>query len=100
MALNNFAPTACGMMGAAPGSSQRAAVPGGGGATLLVTNLGPSAVYVVLGSNTVVATPATGIAVLANASIALAVGTNTYIAAIGHGGIATINLAQGDVALS
>ena len=100
MALNNFDPSAYGMLGVNGTTSQRKAVPGGGGSTLLVTNLGPATVFVLLGGSTVSVTPSTGIAVLVGQALALAVGSNTYIAAIGDEENAIINLAQGDVPVS
>ena len=95
MALTNFTPAAYGALGATKDASVAQAVPGGGGATLLITNLGPSPAVVLLGASAVVVTLATGVAVLPNQSIALAVGANTHIAAIGAGGTAVLNLAQG-----
>src|ERR1700722_6722969 len=98
MALSGFAPSGAGQISGLPNQSQRVALPGGGGATLVVTNLGPSDAYVLLGTNTVVVTPATGMLVLARTSIALTVGAATNIAAIGAAGgqyIANLNLVQG-----
>jgi hypothetical protein len=96
MAILNFTPSACGMMSAPANTSEARAIPGGAGPTLLITNLGPSAAVVLLGGSTVVATVATGIAVLPGCPLALGVGANTHIAAWGLGGNATLNLAQGD----
>ncbi len=107
MALSNFTPSAFGVlacpspapMAVAPftvGTSANVAIPGGGGPTLVVTNVGPYPAVVLLGGSTVTVTPATGIAVGVNQSVALAVGSDGYIAGLGvGGGPAILNLAQG-----
>ncbi len=95
MALASFSPTNFGMV-AAGRTSAAQAVPGGAGATLLVSNLGPYPAAVLLGNSTVAVTAATGVVVLPNQALPLAVGTATHIAAIAVGGnLAQLNLAQG-----
>lgn len=105
MAIPNFDPTGYGALTApaptpdavtaAPATSARAALPGGG-PTLVITNLGPSDAVVLLGDETVTVTsPGDGIVVLRRASIALAVGSNSYCSAIGTEDRAVLNLAQG-----
>ena len=98
MAYTNFTPTAYGQL-IAPGtvSSPATALPGGGGPTLIVTNIGTHPAIVLLGGSTVQATITTGIAVAPNQSLPLAVGSNGYIAAIGTGYSChtILNLAQG-----
>jgi hypothetical protein len=96
MALNSFAPTNFSSF-TALGISTLVALPGGGGAALLVTNCGPSAIAVKLGDNTVtVAGSQNGVVINAGQSLALTVGTATYLAAISLGfGNAQVNLAQG-----
>lgn len=96
MALSAFTPTNYGGMSAVSATSGNQAIPGGAGPTLLVSNLGPNPAVVLLGtSNAVTVTASTGIAVIPGQSIPLTVGSNTYIASIGVGGDATLNLAQG-----
>jgi hypothetical protein len=95
MALSNFTPSGYAMMAALWGTSSVQALPGGGGATLVVTNMGPSPAVVLLGGSTATVTPATGMVILAHSTVALAVGSNGYIAAIGTESNATLNLAQG-----
>ena len=95
MAFPSFAPSAYGTMAAPSGASVAQAIPGGAGPTLLVTNMGPSPAVVLLGGSTVVVTPATGVMILPNQSLALAVASNTYIAAMGTQAAAILNLAQG-----
>ena len=96
MASNNFSPTGYGEMIVAPYISSAQAVPGGGGPTLQVTNLGPNAAVVILGSNTVVVTQATGVLIPVNQSRDLAVGSATYIAGMALGGInSRLYLSQG-----
>jgi hypothetical protein len=95
MALSSFTPSAYGSMSAPPGTSASQAIPGGDGTVLLVTNIGPAPAVVLLGGSSVAVTFSTGVAVLPNQSLALAVGSNTYIAAMGIGSSALLNLAQG-----
>ena len=95
MALANFSPSAYASVGAPWGTSVAVALPGGGGPTLLVTNMGSSPVVVLLGGSNVVVTAATGVMILPNTSLPLAVASNTYIAAMGTQAAAVLNLAQG-----
>jgi hypothetical protein len=101
MALANFTPSAYGCISAGDTSAAHA-LPGGTGVTLLVTNIGPSPAAVLLGADSeeapLVVTSATGVVVLPNQAIALTVGANTHIAAIGLGSNAVLNLARGDSA--
>ena len=84
MAINTypgFTPTAHARL-AASTTSSNVAVAGTPGLAL-VSNLGPSPLFVVLGtSSAVVATVATGVTILPNQQLFLGVGSNTYIAAI------------------
>lgn len=94
--LLNFTATNYGSAAALPGVSTAVALPGGGGPTLLVSNIGPSPAVVLLGSSSAVTvTPSTGVVVLPNQSLALGVGSNTYIAIMGTQALASLNLAQG-----
>jgi hypothetical protein len=61
--------------------------------TALVTNIGSAVGYVLLGDSSVAVTSGTGLAVLPGASVALTIGANTYLAAIGAG--ANLNIAVG-----
>jgi hypothetical protein len=79
----------------APATSARQCLPGGGGPTLLVTNLGPSAAVVLLGDSNVTVSLQTGVAILANSSLALAVNGATHLAALGVQDRSVLNLAQG-----
>ena len=108
MALANFTPTGYGYLVApspAPNAyslaaavQATAALPGGGGVTLIVTNAGPSAaavlLYAVAGGVPTV-TPLNGIVVAPNTSENLAVGSNDHIAAIGLQSNAQLSLCQG-----
>lgn len=99
MALSGFAPSAYSSFAATSAGSTQA-IPGGGGATLLVTNMGPSAASVKLGTSASPtqpdATQNSGVVVNAGQSIALTVGSNTQISATALGfGAAVLNLAQG-----
>lgn len=95
MALSNFTPSGYGAMFAPMGDSASQAIPGGGGATLLVTNLGPAPAAVLLGDSTVTVSPATGVVVLAGHSLPLATGAHTHVAAYGCGLGSALNLACG-----
>lgn len=97
MALPNFTPSAYATVSATPVS---AAFPlPGAGATVLVSNIGPAPAFVLLGPvGALVVTPQTGLAVLPNSSVSLAVGSNTQLAAISAAGgnqAAVLNLAVG-----
>lgn len=98
MSLSAFAPTNYGSFTAQSNANgSRAALPGGGGATLLVTNMGPSPAALKLGDNTVTCSGSNdGVVVMPGQSIALTVGSATNIAAsaVGYGG-AQLNMAQG-----
>ncbi len=96
MAISNFSPTGYAWGSAIAGAQNRIAIPATAGATLLVTNLGPSAAVVLLGSSSVAATVATGVAVLPNHSLALAIGAATHVSIIGAAGLAQVNIARGD----
>jgi hypothetical protein len=92
-----MAPGPLTLANAAVAAAGVAAVPGGGGPTLVVTNLGPSSAVVALGTSatSVPITLGTGLVIPAGQSVSLGVGANTYIAANGTQGIALLNLAQG-----
>jgi hypothetical protein len=62
--------------------------------TALVTNLGVSVVYLLLGSSSVVVSAETGIALLPGASIALTIGSATNLAAISDQSV-PLNIAVG-----
>jgi len=64
---------------------------------VMVTNLGPLAVAVKLGSSTVSVTPTTGAVVLAGQSVALGISTNTYIAGVAIGAITGLGTSQSTV---
>jgi hypothetical protein len=91
MALPGFAVSSVVALGATSASS-RVAV---SGTTALVTNLGPSPVFLLLGSSSVVATVASGTALLPGASLPLTIGANTYLAAITQSGNASLNIGLG-----
>ena len=96
MALNGFAPTNYNSFTATSGSSS-VAVPGGGGATLLVTNMGPSpaAFSLSVGAGSCAGSQA-GVVINAGQSLALTLGSNDHINAISLGsGNSQINMAQG-----
>ncbi len=63
--------------------------------TALITNFGEKTAFVALGGSTVTVTPATGLAVLPMASVALAIGSNTYLAAVTMAGETGLNVATG-----
>ncbi len=69
---------------AAKSTTSRVAIPAGGSpTTLVITNLGSVPAFVVLGDANVEATVAAGFPILpGNASVPLAVGSATYVAAI------------------
>ena len=70
-------------------TSSRAAIPSAGSpTTLIISNLGSAPAFVLLGDNTVAATVAAGFPVLpGQASVPLAVGSATHVAAIAAGKI-------------
>lgn len=57
----------------------------GSPSTVYISNLNSFIVYVLLGSSSVAVTPATGVPILPGQSIALGLGSNTYLAAIATG---------------
>jgi hypothetical protein len=77
----------------ASGTSQNVALPTNSGSTpaattVLVTNTGTvSGVWVVLGDSSVTASTSTGIPIPVGQSLELSIGTNTYIAYFGSGGV-------------
>ena len=82
-------------------TSSRVTLPGtpASDAYILVTNLGPLHISVKLGDNTVVATTSTCLAIPAGQSLALTIGTTTYIAGITHGSQgqgSTVNITSGN----
>lgn len=97
MALSNtFTPTAYTSMIVGPASSNKALPAATGSA--LITNLGIAPIVVLLGTaNTVAVTVSTGVAIPAGQSLALVIGSNTYLAAITAGGGQTslLNIAVG-----
>lgn len=82
MALPDITPTgAVGLL--ATNSSSRVTIPSAGTPTqIVIFNFGPSAAFVALGDNTVVATVAGGFAVMPFGTAVLHLGTNTNLAAI------------------
>ena len=95
MALNAFTPSGYGQLNVEAYVSASQAIPGGGGATLLVTNLGPGPAVVLLGSSSVVVTETTGVVVPPLQSLPITVGSNTHVAGLGIGAQAKLCLAQG-----
>lgn len=96
MSLAAFTPTGQAAL-VANGTSSNVAVPLTGTPTqVLLTNLGLIPVFVVLGtSNAVVATVATGMPILPGTSLPLALGTNTYLAAITTGDPVSLRISAG-----
>ena len=109
MALANFTPSAYGSLVApspaplavAPftaGAAATTALPGGGGPTLLIGNNGPCACFVLLATTALLAAAVSsvnGTFVPVNGQVALAVSGNSFVGALGCGGLATVFLAQG-----
>ena len=97
MALAGFAPTGYTSVTALPATAV-VALPGGGGATLLVTNLGDSPAVVLLQNSSTVPSPfnsSLGVVVMPRVPLALTVGSNTYLAYASIGNSAQLNLVQG-----
>ena len=93
--IASFAPTAAVEI-AVTSTSGRTVIPTTGTPTIaLVTNLGPSPVFVALGSSSVTVAIGGGAVILPGAQLALTIGTNTNIAAITLSGVAGLNLAVG-----
>jgi hypothetical protein len=65
-----------------------------GATTALITNMGESLVYLLLGSSSVVVSPATGVALLPGQSIALTIGSATNLAAVSDQSV-PLNIAVG-----
>ena len=109
MALANFTPSAYGslvapspaMSAVAPfvaGTGAAVALPGGGGPTLLVSNNGPCGAFVLLATTALLAAAVSsvnGTFVPVNGQVVLAVGSNSYLGAIGAGGNSQLFLSQG-----
>jgi len=109
MALANFTPSAYGsivapspaMSAVAPftaGAAATVALPGGGGPTVLVGNNGPSGAFVLLAATALLAAAVSsvnGTFVPVNGQVVLAVGSNSYLGAIGAGGNSQLFLSQG-----
>ena len=95
MAFAGFAPTNYSSF-TAMGTSASFPLPGGGGATLLITNMGPSpaAFNLSTGAGSCAGSQA-GVVVNAGQSLAVTVGSSDHINAISLGQAAQINLAQG-----
>jgi hypothetical protein len=97
MALaSTFTPASYGYMAVSQVSSSVALPPGTG--SVLVTNLGPAHVVVLLSTSaSTVVSQSTGVAIPAGQSLALVIGSNTYISAITVGGglVSQLNLAVG-----
>jgi hypothetical protein len=98
MSLNGFAPAAYSTV-AVPSVGVVTAIPGSGNATLLVTNLGPGAVTVVLQtSSSAIPIPGAGVVLPGGGSVALTIGSNTYVGAIRNDGApqdSALNLVAG-----
>ena len=93
--IASFAPTAAVEI-AVTSTSGRTVIPTTGTPTIaLVTNLGPSPVFVALGSSSVTVAIGGGVVILPGAQLALTIGANTNIAAITLSGVAGLNLAVG-----
>ena len=109
MALANFTPSAyCSIVAPSPamsavapfvaGTGAAVALPGGGGPTLLVGNNGPYGAFVLLAATALLAAAVSGsngTFVPVNGQVPLAVGSNSYLGAIGAGGNAQLFLSQG-----
>jgi hypothetical protein len=109
MALPNFTPSGYGsivapspaMSAVAPfvgGVAATVALPGGGGPTVLVGNNGPSGAFVLLATTALLAAAVSsvnGTFVPVNGQVVLAVGSNSYLGAIGAGGNSQLFLSQG-----
>jgi hypothetical protein len=109
VALANFTPSAYGSLVApspaplavAPftaGAAATTALPGGGGPTLLIGNNGPCACFVLLAATALLAAAVSGsngTFVPVNGQVALAVGSNGFLGAVGAGGNAQLFITQG-----
>lgn len=91
-----FTPTGRAQLGATPVSANVALSTTGSPNQVRITNLGQNVAFIVLGSsNAVVATVATGVTVLPGTSFTLALGSNTYLAAITLDGGTALNMDLG-----
>jgi hypothetical protein len=97
--LNSFTPTNYATVAAFGSKSTIYPLPGGGGTTIRIVNLGEAPAVVLLGTGTgFVVTPQTGMAVVPRDSVAVIVGSNDHIAVIAIGGLnaqAALNISQG-----
>lgn len=96
--LLNFTPSDYGSMSASSGGNVAIIPTSGSPTTLLVTNLGAAPAALLLGTSSTMTPPtqATGVVVMPGQSVALGIGSNTYVAATALGfGNAQLNLAVG-----
>jgi hypothetical protein len=91
-----FTPTGRAQLGATPTSANVALSTTGSPDQARITNLGQNVAFVVLGTTSaVVATGATGVTILPGTSFTLALGSNTYLAAITLDGGTALNVDLG-----
>lgn len=96
MTIASFAPTAAVNLPISA-TSANVLIPTTGTPTVaLVTNMGERIAFVQMGtSNTVAATTTTSLAIEPHDSVALTIGSNTYIAGIALSGVGQLNIAVG-----
>jgi len=94
MAIASFAPAASAFLGVAT-SSASVALPGSGQTTAVIANIGEKTAFVLLGNASVSASYQTAMAILPNSSVALAIGSNTYLAAVTLAGATGLNITTG-----
>jgi hypothetical protein len=94
MAIPSFALSAVASLVAGTVSSNVLLPTVGSPTTALITNMGESLVYLLLGSSEVVASAATGVALLPGASLALTIGSASNLAAISDQSV-PLNVAVG-----
>lgn len=95
MALVVFTPSAYATL-PAQATSSSLALPGGGGTALLITNIGPNPAAINLSTGAGTVAMNTGVVLCVGQSIALAVGSFTFLNAVSLGyGSAVLNIAQG-----
>jgi hypothetical protein len=99
MAVGIITPSGYGVITDA-GAGTKGALPAGGGANIVVTNIGQAVGILLLGSSSVTppTSPAQGTAILPGQTLILAVGSNTYLAVTAMaGGAAIITITAGAV---
>lgn len=91
--LSTFIPVGGTTIAASP-ASIAAPLPSGGASTVLITNFGENTAFVQMGGSGVIASQG-GVPILPKTSIALAGGTNTFLAAITLAGSTGISVVSG-----